>query len=236
MSANLSETEATHGSANYQAEGFVAARPARNITITIIGLLLFITVVLGLFLNKMFTPRVLSETELQINGAFVFPQARILDEFNLTTQDQSPFGLVDLQGKWSLIFFGFTSCPDVCPTTLATIRQMMQTLDKNIAENTQVVFVTVDPAKDTPEAIKDYLAAFDKKFIGLTGEFLAVKRFANQLNVPFQKVKTGPDSYTVDHGSNILIVNPYGHFHGFLKFPLDVGRGKLTFQSMVTSF
>ncbi len=219
-----------------QSHRYKEVRPGKKIGITVALLLAFIILVLGLFLNKMFTPRVLSDTELSINGAFAFDKPRILNEFSLITQDQSPFGLADLTGKWSLIFFGFTSCPDVCPTTLSTLQQMLSKLDKDIAKDTQVIFVSVDPGRDGPDVIKRYLQNFNADFVGLTGNFIDIKRFANQLNVPFQKVKTGPESYTVDHGSNIAIINPYGHYHGFLKFPLDVGRGKLTFQSMVTSF
>ncbi len=220
----------------YQSAEFNEKRPRKNITITVLVLVLFMIVVLGLFLNKMFTPRVLSPTELQVNGAFVFDKPRIIENFALLNQHQEPFGLAGLEGKWSLIFFGFTSCPDVCPATLSNLKQMVATLNDDIADQTQVILVTVDPARDTPQALDDYLQHFNPDFFGLTGNFIDIKKFANQLNIPFQKVKTGADSYTVDHGANVAIINPYGHYQGFLKFPLDPARGKLTFQSIVTSF
>ncbi len=236
MQAESNTAEQIDMKSQSQSAYYQEFRPVKKIAVTVAVLLAFILLVLGLFLNKMFTPRVLSDTELRVNGAFAFDKPRILNEFTLLTQDQSPFGLADLTGHWSLIYFGFTSCPDVCPTTLATLQKMVSMLDSDVAKQTQVIFVSVDPGRDSTEIINDYLGYFNSEFIGLTGNFIDIKRFANQLNVPFQKVKTGLDSYTVDHGSNIAIINPLGHYHGFLKFPLDAGRGKLTFQSMVVSF
>lgn len=211
------------------------ARQRRGVRWTVIGILIFITVVLGLFLHKITTPRVLSPIELRANGTHMFEQPRILNDFALIDQHGLPFTLAQLQGKWTLMFFGFTHCPDVCPTTLLQLKKVKAQLKPDIAAQTRFVLVSVDPARDTVEQLQQYLPYFDAEFVGLTGEFLEIKRLATQLNMAFVKVTQG-DSYTVDHSANIALVNPYGHYHGFVKAPLDEARLKLTLQSIVTSF
>ncbi len=211
------------------------ANRARGIKLTVFALLGFMALVLGLFINKITTPRVLSPAELRINGAVVFDKPRIFKDPQLIDHRGQPFNLSRLQGKWTLIFFGFTHCPDVCPTALADLNKLLESLDNDIRADTQVVLVSVDPARDTEAVLANYVTYFNPEFIGVTGEFLQIKRFAGQLNVAFNKVSLG-DTYTVDHSANIVLINPRGHYHGFFKPPLDINRMKLTFQSMVTAF
>jgi protein SCO1/2 len=211
------------------------AQQRRNILRTIWILLAFIAVVIGLFLHKFLSPRVLSPQELALNGAVVFDKPRIIPPFELVDQKGAPFTLERLQGKWSLVFFGFTTCPDICPTTLATLSQWYKTLDKDIQAETQVIMVTVDPARDTSEKLAAYMQHFDKDFIGVTGEFLAIKTLTDQLNVAFNKVTLETD-YTVDHSAHLVLLNPYGHYHGIFKPPFQLGQLKTTYQSIVTSF
>jgi protein SCO1/2 len=211
------------------------AQQRRNILRTIWILLAFIAVVIGLFLHKFLSPRVLSPQELALNGAVVFDKPRIIPPFELVDQKGAPFTLERWQGKWSLVFFGFTTCPDICPTTLATLSQWYKTLDKDIQAETQVIMVTVDPARDTSEKLAAYMQHFDKDFIGVTGEFLAIKTLTDQLNVAFNKVTLETD-YTVDHSAHLVLLNPYGHYHGIFKPPFQLGQLKTTYQSIVTSF
>jgi protein SCO1 len=210
-------------------------RQKRGITYTVVGIAVFVVVVMALFLNKITTPRVLSPIELRVNGTFVFDQPRIFKDFSLVDHRGEAFKLDDLKDKWSLVFFGFTACPDVCPATLSMMKQVKSQLDADIEKQVQFILVSVDPARDTVEQLAQYMPYFDTEFIGLTGEFLEIKRLANQLNMAFVKVPQG-DSYTVDHTANIALVNPYGHYHGFIKPPLDNARIKLTLQSIVSRF
>jgi len=115
------------------------------------------------------------------------------------------------------------------------MKQVKSQLDADIEKQVQFVLVSVDPARDTVEQLSQYMPYFDPEFIGLTGEFLEIKRLANQMNMAFVKVPQG-DSYTIDHTANIALVNPYGHYHGFIKPPLDNARIKLTLQSIVSRF
>jgi len=214
----------------------------RNIRLTIWVIVVFITTVMALFLNKITTPRVLSNMELRVNGTFVFDQPRIFKDFNLLNQHGEPFNLESLKGKWSLLFFGYTSCPDVCPSTLAVMRDMKSKMRSDeIAEQIQIALVTVDPARDTVEALKPYMNYFDPAFIGATGDFLEIKRLANQLNmafvkVPLQRAALPDGGYLVDHSANIALINPMGHYHGFVKAPLDEARMRLTLASIISRF
>lgn len=95
--------------------------------------------------------------------------------------------------------------------------------------------VTADPARDTPEKLKIYIEHFNKDFNAITGEFLAVKRLAGDLNVAFNKVMLDNGDYTIDHSGNLILINPHGHYHGFFKPPFELAKLKLTYQSIVSS-
>lgn len=201
-----------------------------------IAIILIVIVVLFLgFLNKILSPRILSNEELRLNGAIAFKQPRIIREFTLVDHNSQSFNLERLKGTWTLAFFGFTQCPDICPATLSKLNQVVSKLDKDIAENTQVILVSLDPARDTTEKLKEYVPYFNSEFIGVTGEFLEIMRLTRDVNVAFGKVKQG-EGYTIDHSLNLVLFNPNGHYHGFFKSPLEIGKLKLTYSSIVKSF
>ena len=208
----------------------------RGIYLTVIVMVLFMLAVLAGFVNKMGQPRVITDSELRANGAIKLERPRILDDFQLIADSGNSFHTSQLAGRWTLVFFGFTHCPDVCPTTLATLNSFYQTLDEDTRKDTDVLLVSVDPQRDEPEKLHDYVRYFNPEFAGVTGEFLNLKRFANQLNVPFNKVPLEDGSYTVDHGSQVVLINPRGHYHGFFKAPLDPAKMKLTYRSMRATF
>ena len=216
-------------------ENFDLASRQRGIRNTVIILLLIVASVVGLIVHKVTKPRILDQMELRAQDAILFDTPRRFSDFQLTDDHGEPFTREDLQGKWSLLFFGFTHCPDICPLTLLDLSRLLPTLPKEIAEDTQVILVSLDPARDTPEVLNEYVAAFNKDFIGVTGEFLTLRRFANELNVAFAKVTQGED-YTVDHSGNIVLINPMGDYHGFFKPPFSVDKLQLTYPSIVSSF
>ena len=212
------------------------AQQNRRVLLTVAALVAFIALIMLLFLNKFLSPRIMSPQELAINGAVVFDKPRIIPPFNLVDHRGEDFTLEQLQGKWTVMFFGFTTCPDICPATLAILSQWHKKLDDNIRAKTQVVMVSVDPVRDTPEKLMGYMNHFDKSFIGVTGEVLPIKTLTDQLNVAFNKVMLGESDYTVDHSSHMVLVNPYGHYHGIFKSPFQLGQLKTTYQSIVTQF
>ncbi len=136
--------------------------------------------------------------------------------FTLVDQDGRPVDQRVLNGKWSIVFFGYTFCPDFCPTTLTTLGKAMDALGPK-AKDTQVVFITVDPARDTPAELKTYLSsrAFPKNIMGLTGTQAQIAQVAKEYLVYYQKEGTGPN-YTMDHSTAIYIMDPQGRFHGVI--------------------
>jgi protein SCO1/2 len=210
-------------------------RQKRGIWTTVATIIAIIALFLGMFLNKMLSPRVLSEAELRANGAFVFDQPRLIEDFALVDHQGNPFTLEDLKGKWTIAFFGFTHCPDVCPTTMAVLGRFMKSLDPAIAEQTQVILVSVDPGRDTPEKLAEYVPFFHEDFVGVTGDFLEIMSLTRDLGVAFSKVRIG-DDYTVDHSGNLALISPEGLYRAFYKPPFDMARLKLLHQSIVTTY
>lgn len=209
-------------------------RQKRGIWITVASVVAVMVLFLGLFLNKMNTPRALSNAELKANGAYLFDQPRTIEEFALTNHRGEPFTLEDFKGQWTIAFFGFTHCPDICPTTLATLARVYDALDPEIREQTQVVMVSVDPARDTPEKLAEYITFFDDSFVGVTGDFQQLMRLTRQLNVAFRKVTQG-DDYTIDHSANMVLIDPAGHYRAFYRPPFELARLKLVHQSIVST-
>lgn len=210
-------------------------RRKRGIRNTVILLSLIVIAVVGLIAYKVTRPRLLDQMELRAQDAILFDKPRRFSDFELVDHHGQPFRREQLQGKWSLLYFGFTHCPDICPMTLVDLSRLLPMLSKEIAANTQVVLVSLDPARDTPEKLSAYMPNFHQDFIGVTGDFLTIRRFANELNVAFAKVTQGED-YTVDHSGNIVLLNPRGDYHAFFKPPFDNEKLKLTYSSIYRSF
>jgi protein SCO1/2 len=116
--------------------------------------------------------------------------------------------LEDFRGKAVVVFFGFTHCPDVCPTTLVDVANVLKTLGPD-AERVQVLFVTVDPERDTQEALAKYVTAFDPRFLGLRGDAAATQRAAKEFKIYFEKRKSG-DTYSVDHSGQSYVIDAQG--------------------------
>lgn len=166
------------------------------------------------------SPATLSREELSANGLFVYAEAKPLKNFNLIDQNGQAFTADALNGKWTLVFFGYTFCPDVCPLTMATVSQFTSLLEgSELSDDTQVVMVSVDPMRDTPEILGTYMAYFDKAFIGATGEQINIFALASQLNAAFSYEPLEGDGYLVNHSGHISLINPAGELHGFFKTP-----------------
>jgi protein SCO1/2 len=137
--------------------------------------------------------------------------------FDLTDHHGQPRTLADFRGKAVIVFFGFTQCPDVCPTTLSEMAQAMVALGAR-ADQVQVLFITLDPERDTRELLAQYVPAFDKRFLGLFGDAQATTRVAREFKVFFQKVPgSTPGSYTLDHTAGSYVFDPKGRLRLFVK-------------------
>jgi len=143
-------------------------------------------------------------------AGLLWPDPPQLGAFSLSGTNGTAFTEAALSGKWTLLFFGFTHCPDVCPTTLKTLKTVRDQLAEHPFHGaSQVLFVSIDPARDTPTVLRDYVQYFDPGFIAATGSDDQLKRLTRQLGVIYAKVKTAdPASYSMDHTASILLIGP----------------------------
>jgi len=126
--------------------------------------------------------------------------------------------LADFKGKAVVVFFGYTQCPDVCPTTMAEMASVMQQLGP-LADRVQVLFITLDPARDTPAVLSKYVPAFDSRFLGLVGDQAATDKVAKEFKVFYQKVPgKEPGSYTMDHSAGSYVYDPQGRIRLFVRY------------------
>jgi len=152
-------------------------------------------------------------------------QAQVGGPFQLVNQDGRPVDQTILNGKWTLVFFGFTYCPDYCPTTLTMLEATKARLGDK-AKDLQILFISVDPERDTPQALKDYLSSegFPEDVIGLTGTPQQVRAAADAYRAMYSKVGEG-EGYTMNHSLTIYLMGPDGQFRGPLAHDIGPERG-----------
>ena len=139
-------------------------------------------------------------------------------DFKLVDHNGKPRTLADFRGKVVVMFFGYTQCPDVCPTTMAELATVMQQLDAD-AGRVQVLFVTVDPERDTAELLSQYVPAFNPTFLGLRGDAEATADVAKEFKILYQKQPgSTPGSYTVDHSAGTFLFDPQGRLRVYLSY------------------
>ena len=189
---------------------------------TVVILTAIVALVVGLTVNKVLNGKSEGDPVALLDaGIVLLPQRREIPQVALTGTDGSPFALEQLNGKWSLLFFGYTFCPDICPTTLAQLRDLQGKLPIEARNNLQMVFVSIDPGRDTPQHLKEYLSFYKAGFIGVTGELSAIQELANGVSIPFIPADTSKENYTVDHSGNLVLVGPDGRQRGFIRAPLN---------------
>lgn len=204
---------------------------------TVIGCVLFMALVLGLFVNNILRSPGLSDDQLREEyGTVILPKPREPSSFRLTRDDGSPFTEADLQGSWTLAYFGFTHCPDICPVTLAVLSEARRQLAESDGHPPfDVALFTVDPERDTPEVLAEFVNYFHPDFVGVTGEHRELAALAREVSVAFAKVPSDsdPDGYVVDHTGNIVIFNPRGHYHGYIRLPHTPERVLTAYRTLV---
>lgn len=205
--------------------------------------LAFVAVVLGLFVYSVTRPPVLDEEALRAQGVYLFDPPRELVPFELTRHDGASFTQASLEGHWSFLFFGFTHCPDACPTTMAALAQAQATLVARGETGFQGVLISVDPERDDAQTLARYVSAFSDDFVGVRGELAALGRFAEQVNAAFAKVPLpagtadpGQAGYSVDHTANLVLINPRGHYQGFIKYPPQAATIVAAYESLTAHF
>ena len=157
------------------------------------------------------------------------PKPRVIADFALVDDAGRPFSLEDLQGQWSLLFFGFTHCPDICPSTLYDLQLVNETLGRQAPGTLaphQVLFVSIDPERDTPQKIGPYVRYFDPSFTGVTGPHEQLAPLTLQMGIAYriEEHEAGALQYAVDHSAGILLTDPDGRLHGVFQAPHDAQK------------
>lgn len=161
--------------------------------------------------------------QVKIDGTFLTPPQNIT-EFTLTDNHGNPFTKESLKGHWTMMFFGFTNCGMVCPTTMDALNKMYKIMEKELPNNQlpQVTFISVDPDRDTIEKINDYINSFNPHFVGARAEIAETIAFEKQLHIVAAKLEVdgqGKNQYTINHTAEILLFNPNGQVQALLSYP-----------------
>jgi len=143
--------------------------------------------------------------------------SNILNKITLVDQNGKAFNEQSLSQKPSLVFFGFTHCPEICPTTLSELSNVVDNL-KNKIKPTNIIFVTIDPQRDTQEYLKDYIQYFKGDVIAVTGDIKEIKKLANNWNVFFERVNTSDNDYTFNHTATVFMLDQNGVFRGTIAW------------------
>ena len=160
---------------------------------------------------------------LAINGIYLYESKPVVD-FNLTDQAGQTLTRADWRGQWTVIYFGYTSCPDACPTTFAQLKQVRPMLVPDAsAEPIEFMLISVDPARDTPERIAAYVASFDPAFGGATGSREELDKLTQSLGIYYkiQESQEDEEFYLVDHSSGLLVINPQTELQAVLSPPFN---------------
>ena len=144
-----------------------------------------------------------------------------LTPFKLASQGDKTFTVDQFDGKWSFVFFGYTNCPDICPNTLGELEKARPGLTPSPPreDNIQYVFVSVDPKRDTPTELAQYLSYFEAPFLGVTGELDQLKQFAQQVDIKFSYTEISKTQYFVNHSSAMILIDPEGRYYARFNAP-----------------
>ncbi|ASP38045.1 hypothetical protein CHH28_04825 [Bacterioplanes sanyensis] len=162
---------------------------------------------------------------LQQDGLVLFPRPLPVSDFAFVDEHGATAARSDLQGRWQLLFFGYTYCPDICPMTLTHLNRSWQRLTPGQQQQLGVAMVSVDPQRDTPESLHLYMDYFNPEFRALTGNQAALQTLATELHAVYNRVER-PDgqAYLMDHSANLAILDPQGRYRGYISPPHDPER------------
>lgn len=182
-----------------------------------LGLIAAFAVAIGLVAGTI----LMKPSTVELRAGTLLQTPRELIDFQLARSDGQPFTKADLAGHWTLIFPGFTFCPDVCPTTLTTLKAVQARLGAD-APKLQVVMLSVDPERDTPEKLGAYVHAFSADFLGVTGSTAELDRLGGNIGYVYTKVPGAtPETYTIDHSASMILIGPDARLRGYFSPPFQ---------------
>ncbi|MDE0789518.1 MAG: SCO family protein [Woeseiaceae bacterium] len=156
----------------------------------------------------------------ELRSALIIPEPIELPNFSLLDHTNKPVTADTFRGQWDLVFFGFTNCPDICPTTLQTLASIKRELENTGSETTpRIVLVSVDPERDTPAVLGQYVNYFGQGNLAVTGQIDEIVKLTAALGIYFKKTVVDGDNYSVDHSAAVLLINPDGEFSALFSAP-----------------
>lgn len=205
---------------------------------SLIAFVVFDLIAITIFLLFFLRPEsaTIAGAETHFPGVTIYPEAIALSDFQLLDQQANEFHLADFRGAWTLVFFGFTSCPDVCPLTLAELQKFYRTLQgTEYADDTRVILVSVDPARDSPAVMADYLQQFNEEFIGLTGAAETIAQLAKELYISHSEISQQHEGHVAEpeviaHSAHIAVMNPEGKYHSVIWAPHEDSKLTAAYQ------
>lgn len=200
-------------------------RQRRPLLFVAIGLLLVAVAVLLLWhARPSARAPAFDPAQQRLSAATVLDDKQQLPRFSLVRHGD-PFDNTNLQGRWTLLYFGYTFCPDVCPTALLLLKELKVAVSRQGLPVPQVVLVSVDPQRDTPETLRNYTAAFDPEFVGVTGDDATLAGLVKHLGVHYLRHESGgKPNYVVDHSSAIYLIDPGGRLKAVFSPPQELQR------------
>ncbi|QSX77364.1 SCO family protein [Agrilutibacter solisilvae] len=204
---------------------------------TVYVLVAALAAALGLWAAQGFFARPATPGHPPLKAARLFDPPRELPAFTLRQSDGTPLVSGELKGHWTIVFLGFTNCPDVCPTTLTQLRvAQKQWAPLPEATRPRVLFVSIDPERDTPDRIGEYTQAFHRDTLAATADVPALEAFVRSLSLVFAKVPapegTPADQYTMEHSASMAVLDPRGRLAGFISPPFEPADIAADFQTL----
>lgn len=215
-----------------------SAFSVKHITFGIIALAI-LALLFGLWMQHNLNKNKMENNSPVLASGTVFPKPRLVQPFNLVDDKNQPFTNKNLQGHWSLLFFGFTHCPELCPTTLSILNQAYQLLEKQGQKPLpRVVFISVDPERDTASVIAQYVTGFNKNFIGATGTAEQMEKLTQNFSVLYMKVAQPGDTqakeiYNIDHSGTVSLIDPQGQLYAIFTMPHSVQNIAQDLQNII---
>lgn len=200
--------------------------PHRNTIALIIALSTAVGLVAWYFLSSKHSTVPINESP-KMQQALLMPELRPLAPFSLTTHEGATFNNQSLLGHWTFMSFGYTYCPDICPTTMLLFSQMHNRLQaQNSNKPYQITFISIDPERDTLERLAEYVSYFDPSFVGATGAQEMLQKLTQPLGIVYKRVETEDSvlGYVMDHSASIILVDPQGRFHALFSPPHDAEK------------
>jgi protein SCO1/2 len=197
-------------------------------------IIIILATVAGILSARFFLQRTVVQDEL---AATRFPVAREVQPFELVDHNNVVFDNAALEQHWSFLFFGYTYCPDVCPTTLSVLNSIAQRL-QDVDTDIRFVMVTVDPERDTPERLAEFVTYFNGDFLGVTGTDQGLEQLTRQLGILYERVEPEPGSeaYLMDHTAAVFLFDPDGRYHAVFSPPLSVETIVSDFRKMLQAY